>query len=223
MLTVLLPTEGSVAMNCALPEAMLITPQHSHKIEYEKYGAIALGPGLGTSIDAVKLVKDVLNNYTQPLVIDADALNILALYPELMETLNLHCLLTPHPKEFDRLTKAHSTTMQRFISQKEFATKYKVNIVLKGHHTSIVTYDGKVYFNSNGNNGMSTAGSGDALTGILLGLSAQNYPIDVAAYIGVFAHGYAGDIAAFQHSKTALIASDIVNSLGEFFKRYEKA
>ena len=223
MLTVLLPTEGSVAMNCALPEAMLLTPQHSNKIEFEKYGAIALGPGIGTSLDAVKLVKDVLNNYTQPLVIDADALNILALYPELMETLNAHCILTPHPKEFDRLTKEHSTTMQRFIAQKEFATKYKVNIVLKGHHTCIVTSEGKVYFNSNGNNGMSTAGSGDALTGILLGLCAQNYPLDIAAYLGVFVHGYAGDLAAFQHSKTALIASDIVNSLGEFFKRYEKA
>jgi NAD(P)H-hydrate epimerase len=223
MLTVLLPTEGSVAMNSALPEAMLLTPQHSNKIEFEKYGAIAVGPGLGTSIDAVKLVKDVLNNYTQPLVIDADALNILALNPELMETLNAHCILTPHPIEFDRLTKEHSTTMQRFIAQKEFATKYKVNIVLKGHHTCIVTSEGKVYFNSNGNNGMSTAGSGDALTGILLGLCAQKYPMDIATYLGVFVHGYAGDLAAFQHSKTALIASDIVNSLGEFFKRYEKA
>ena len=223
MLTVLLPTEGSVAMNCALPEAMLLTPQQSNKIEFEKYGAIALGPGLGTSLDAVKLVKDVLNNYTQPLVIDADALNILALNPEFMDNLNEHCILTPHPKEFDRLTKDHTTSMQRFISQKELASKYKVNIVLKGHHTCIVSSDGKVYFNSNGNNGMSTAGAGDALTGVLLGLCAQKYPIDNVACLGVFIHGYAGDLAAFQHSKTALIASDIVNSLGEFFKRYEKA
>jgi hydroxyethylthiazole kinase-like uncharacterized protein yjeF len=223
MLTVLLPNEGSVAMNCALPEAMLLTHQNGNKIEFEKYAAIAIGPGLGASLDAVKLVKDVLNNYTQPLVVDADALNILALNPEFMEKLNANCILTPHPKEFDRFTKVHTSTMQRFITQKELAAKYKVNIVLKGHHTCIVTSEGKVYFNSNGNNGMSTAGSGDALTGVLLGLCAQKYPINIAAYLGVFIHGYAGDLAAFHHSKTALIASDIVNSLGEFFKRYEKA
>jgi len=223
MLTAMLPTEGSVAMNCALPEAMLLTPQNSNEIEFEKYDAIAIGPGLGTGIDAVQLIKDVLDNFTQPLVIDADALNILSLNPEFMEKLNEHCILTPHPKEFDRLTKVHTSTMQRFIAQKELAAKYKVNIVLKGHHTCIVTSEGKVYFNSNGNNGMSTAGAGDALTGVLLGLCSQNYPIDIAAYLGVFVHGYAGDLAAFQHSKTALIASDIVHSLGEFFKRYEKA
>lgn len=222
LLTVLLPDEASVAMNCTLPEAMIIKPQLASKIEFEKYNAIAIGPGLGKSQEIVNLLTEVLNHYTQPLVIDADAINIIASNKELMEKLNTNCILTPHPKEFDRLTKNHVNAWERFLTQKEWSKKHKITIVLKGHHTSITTFDGKVYFNSTGNNGMATAGAGDVLTGILLALCAQNYKPVEATKLGVFLHGFAGDQAAYHYSKTALIASDIINSISDFFKRFEK-
>jgi ADP-dependent NAD(P)H-hydrate dehydratase / NAD(P)H-hydrate epimerase len=156
-----------------------------------------------------------------PLVIDADALNILSEKPQLCSLLPAMTILTPHPGEFDRLAGKSGSGLERNRKQIEFARKYNVIILLKGAYTSIAMPDGTCYFNSTGNPGMSTAGSGDVLTGILLSLLAQGYVQAEAARLGAFIHGLAGDIAASQFGQQALIATDITNNLGNAFLKFE--
>ncbi len=221
LLTVMIPEEANLAMNCNLPEAMVLINENKSPIDFTKYDAIGMGPGMGIEKNSYTIVKDVLDHYTKALVIDADALNVIAQNPELKVKLSNKCILTPHPKEFDRLTKPHSSCWERFLTQKEFSQNYNVNIILKGHYTAITTPDGQCYFNSTGNNGMATAGSGDVLTGIVTALCANGYSSQDAAIIGVYLHGYAGNQAAYANSKTAMIASDIINFIGTFFKNFE--
>jgi NAD(P)H-hydrate epimerase len=129
-------------------------------------------------------------------------------------------VLTPHPVEFDRLTHSHSSELDRLRSQIELTRQYGVALLVKGHHTVVTTEKG-IFFNINGNNGMATAGSGDVLTGIITSLCAQGYDAGEASLIGVYIHGYAGDIAAGKVSMHSLIASDIINNLGNVFLKYE--
>ena len=126
-------------------------------------------------------------------------------------------ILTPHPKEFERLTQKAESGYERHLLQIEFAIKYKVIVVLKGAFTSITSPDGRCYFNSTGNPGMATAGSGDVLTGIILSLLSQGYKPQLAAIIGVYIHGAAGDIAMEYLGEEALTASDIIDNLGNAF------
>src|SRR5690606_2270859 len=130
-------------------------------------------------------------------------------------------ILTPHPGEFDRLTQKHTSSKERVEAQRSFSMKYHVYCVLKGAHTSISTPDGRLFYNTTGNNGMATAGSGDVLAGIITGLIAQGYSSLKAAIIGVYLHGLAGDFAAEEHSKQAMTASDILNAIGKAFKEIE--
>jgi NAD(P)H-hydrate epimerase len=153
------------------------------------------------------------------MVIDADALNIIADDRTLMDMLGGETVLSPHPGEFRRLTGSDEKAFGRLLLQQEFSKKHSCVIVLKGAHTSVSLPDGRVWFNSTGNPGMATAGSGDSLTGIILGLVAQHIPPEHAAIAGVFLHGLAGDIAAHEKSENALIAGDITDYLGKaFFK-----
>ena len=152
-----------------------------------------------------------------PLVLDADALNILSENKGWLGKLPENAVLTPHPGEFKRLVGDALNSYEQVQQQKEFAQKYKVVVVLKGAFTTIATPAGKVYFNSTGNPGMATAGSGDTLTGILLGLLAQGFSPENAALAGVYLHGLAGDLAAQQISEPALVAGDIANYLGKAF------
>lgn len=156
------------------------------------------------------------------MVVDADALNILSLEPDMISLLPVNSVLTPHPGEFSRLTGVKNTGLDRVNLQREFAARYNCIVVLKGAFTSIALPDGRVFFNSTGNPGMATAGSGDVLTGIITSLLAQNYQPDEAAVIGVFIHGLAGDIALNENSPESLIAGDIIKNIGEAYRLLQK-
>ncbi|HOK99420.1 MAG TPA: NAD(P)H-hydrate dehydratase, partial [Bacteroidales bacterium] len=163
------------------------------------------------------LIKKTLETASIPMVIDADALNILAQHPDWLALLPPHTILTPHPGEFDRLFGKSTNSWDRFQKQIEVAQKYSVIVVLKGHHTSIALPDGSCYFNSTGNPGMATAGCGDVLTGMTLSLLAQGYAPYQAALYAVYLHGLAGDIAAHEMGFEALVASDIIKTIGKAF------
>ena len=182
-----------------------------------KYDSIGIGPGIGTAAETKMMLPEILNSYRNPLILDADALNIMARQKDLLKLIPAGSILTPHPKEFERLFGETHTDFDRVSLALQKARELNCIIVLKGHHTFIATPDGKGFFNSTGNPGMATAGSGDVLTGILTGLLAQGYSSAATAILGVYLHGYAGDIAAKQLSNEALIAGDIIETLGAAF------
>ncbi|MDD3320997.1 MAG: NAD(P)H-hydrate dehydratase [Paludibacter sp.] len=184
----------------------------------DKYNAIAIGPGIGMHEETATLQRNLLKEINKPCVIDADALNIIAQKKSLLDLIPENSILTPHPKEFERIFGKSNSSYERMIKAQEAAQKYKVIIVLKGAFTLIAMPDAILYFNSTGNSGMATAGSGDVLTGILVGLLAQGYlPVD-AAKIGVYLHGLAGDLALKKESPESLIAGDIIKNIGKAFK-----
>ncbi len=223
LLTVCMPESGHTAMHSHLPEAMVVVPKSgSERMDFSKYDAVGFGPGIGTSEIASDHLFELLNLYHSPLVIDADGINCLANKPIWYGFLKSNIILTPHPGEFDRLTRVHENGHERYLAQQHFSKKHHVTIVLKGYHTSVTTPSGKTFFNSTGNNGMATAGSGDVLTGIITSLCAQGYAPEDAAVLGVYLHGFAGDAAAMNRSRTAMIASDITDGIGDFFKGFEK-
>lgn len=177
--------------------------------------AVAIGPGLGTSDEAKLLVKEIINSSAEkPLLLDADALNIISADKLLLEMLPSSAIITPHPAEFQRLFGKCANRMEMIDKQIEMAKKYNIIIVLKGAYTTIS--DGNtLFFNPTGNSGMATAGSGDVLSGIILSLLSQGYPAYEAAKLGVFLHGKAGDISASKIGEHSLIASDIIDGIGE--------
>jgi len=185
--------------------------------DLSNYTAIAIGPGLGTAKQSQNAFKMLIQESKLPLVIDADALNILAENTTWLSFLPKHSILTPHIKEFERLVGKTDNDFDRLEKQIEFAKKHQLFLILKGAHTCIVSPDSKVFFNSSGNPGMATGGSGDVLTGILLGLKAQNYISMHASILAVFIHGLAGDFAAENKGQTSLIAGDIVDSISDAF------
>jgi NAD(P)H-hydrate epimerase len=185
----------------------------------EPFDAIGIGPGIGIDPITQKAFHSVLLNRTKPIVIDADGINILGVNKKWLSVLPENTILTPHPKEFERIAGKSENSYERLEKQIEFASKYSCIVVLKGACTSIATSEGKVYFNSTGNPGMATAGSGDVLTGILLSLLAQGYDPENAAVAGVYLHGLAGDIAASKNCYESIIASDIIDNIGNAFLR----
>jgi ADP-dependent NAD(P)H-hydrate dehydratase / NAD(P)H-hydrate epimerase len=187
----------------------------------KEYSATAIGPGIGADPVTVQAFEVLLRSSVLPLVIDADALNILASNPDLYQLLPAGSILTPHPGEFDRMAGASENGFRRNERQIEFAVIHKVIVVLKGACSSIAMPDGTCFFNSTGNPGMATAGSGDVLTGIILSLLAQGYPPTEVALLSTFVHGLAGDLAAMETGQQALIASDIVDNLGKAFLKIE--
>jgi NAD(P)H-hydrate epimerase len=164
-----------------------------------------------------------MEKLTMPLVLDADALNIIGGSRKLLQHIPPGSILTPHPKEFERLFGPSENEFARIELAKAKAAELNVVIVLKGHHSFIASYEGQHYFNTTGNAGMATAGSGDVLTGILTGLLAQGYSPASAAVLGVYLHGLAGDIAAEEKSMEAMIAGDIIDRLGRVFQLISKS
>ncbi len=154
-----------------------------------------------------------------PLVLDADALNILSENKTWISFLPPGSILTPHPKEFERLAGPTANHFDRLELQRVFAMRYKVYVILKGAYTSVACPDGNVYFNSSGNPGMASGGSGDVLTGIILGLLASGYPARDACILGTWLHGKAGDIAAGKSGQEALLARDILSHIGKAFRK----
>ncbi|NOY97286.1 MAG: NAD(P)H-hydrate dehydratase, partial [Chlorobi bacterium] len=183
------------------------------------YTAVGIGPGIGTKLNTHRALHKLIKKPGKPLVIDADALNIISGHKEWLKELPPHTILTPHPGEFKRLTKETSGSFERLMVLQGFAKEYQVIVVLKGAFTAIALPDGRIYFNPTGNPGMATAGSGDVLTGIILGLVAQGIPPEQAALAGVYLHGLAGDIAAARKSEYSMIAGDITEALGLAFSR----
>lgn len=222
LLTVRTPNCGLNILQTAVPEAMCIPDEEenflSSSLPKINADAIGAGPGIGNEKETQQLIKLLIQHATGPIVFDADAINILAENKTWLGFLSPNIILTPHPGEFDRLAGRHSSGFSRFQTQRELSLKHGIYIVLKGAHTSISCPDGSVYFNSTGNPGMATAGSGDALTGIITGLLAQDYDPRDAAILGVYLHGLAGDLAAIKKSEESLIAGDLIEALGEAFR-----
>lgn len=225
LLTAHIPKQGYWIMQIAVPEAIVsLDPSEecfSELPDLKPYTAAAVGPGIGTR----PAVKEALNflflKCGVPLVIDADALNLIAVHKEMQQRIPENSILTPHPKEFERLAGKTDTGYERLMKQIEFARIHKVIVVLKGANTSIAMPDGTCFFNSTGNPGMATGGSGDVLSGILLSLLAQGYKPADAALVGIYLHGLAGDCAATKTGRHALIASDIIDNLGDAFLKTE--
>ncbi|MBX9850283.1 MAG: NAD(P)H-hydrate dehydratase [Cytophagaceae bacterium] len=218
------PQCGYDILQTALPENMVLTdPEYKFIVgvpELDTYNAIAVGPGLGRAKASVLPLKKLLEESKVTLVIDADALYALAQNKELLEKIPAGSILTPHPKEFERLAGKALNDYHQLELLKQFAIKIKSYVVLKGAYTAIATPEGEIHFNSTGNPGMATGGSGDVLTGIIVSLLAQGYTSFEASLLGVYLHGYAGDIAVKKISEPSLIASDIVEGIGEFYKEF---
>jgi hydroxyethylthiazole kinase-like uncharacterized protein yjeF len=222
LLSCFLPECGYTIMQTAVPEAMVIVDENEYIItnlpdEIEKYTVIGVGPGIGTADKTQNTFSFILKRYQKPIVADADALNILSIETGWLKYLPANSVLTPHPKEFDRLFGEHSNDFERMNQAVEKAKDLRCVIVLKSHHTFIATPDGRKFFNSTGNAGMAKGGSGDVLTGIITALAAQNYQPWEAAVLGVYLHGLAGDFAATAKSQESMIASDIIDSLSLAF------
>lgn len=222
LLSVQLPAIGLNPMQTHFPEAMCLVDENEDFIStfknYNAFNALAIGPGMGQEDESQLVLKRIIQDAALPMVIDADAINILSLNKTWLSFLTKGTILTPHPGEFKRLVGDWENENERLELQREFSVKYQIYVVLKGKHTSISAPDGKVFFNSTGNAGMATAGSGDTLTGIILSLLAQNYAPEQAAILGVFLHGRAGDLAAEDLGEEALIASDISDYLPNAFR-----
>jgi len=181
--------------------------------EFPEGGVFGIGPGMGTSVATIRFLEALLTFASRPLVLDADALNILALQPHFWKLIPENSILTPHPGEFNRLVGSTENSLERIQKQIELSKKHSVYIVLKGANSSISTPEGKVFFNTSGNAGMATAGSGDVLTGIMTSLLAQGYSSEDAAILGTYFHGKAGDAVARQRGMMGVIAGDIIESL----------
>ncbi|CAM1367676.1 Multifunctional fusion protein [Tenacibaculum sediminilitoris] len=217
LLTTYVPKCGYQIIQSSVPEAMCLIDENEEFVtqlpEFFKYDILAIGPGLDVNEKTTLVVKKLLSENNKPLVIDADAINIIAKNEELKLLLPKNSILTPHIKEFDRLVGKSDTSTERFQKQLNFSKEYECVVVLKNAYTTISSPEGNLYFNTSGNQGMATGGSGDVLTGIITGLLAQNYPPLHAALLGVFFHGKAGDEAACNKGYNALIASDIIDAL----------
>lgn len=222
LLHVHLPESSQLPMQSAFPEAMISRDSHpdhfSKAPDLKPYSVVAVGPGMGTADETSKALKLLIQQATSPLVLDADALNILSENKTWLAFLPKNSILTPHPGEFERMAGSWSDSFERLELQRQLSLKFGLIIVLKGAHTCISFPDGQCVFNTTGNPGMATAGSGDVLTGIITGLVAQQYTPAQAALLGVYLHGMAGDIAAGKLGMESLIASDIIRCIPEAFK-----
>lgn len=211
--------ECSCGIHTANPEVMMDNST-LESLDLKRYSGIGIGPGIGTENDQALILQTLLKNAKCPLLLDADALNLYSQNPG-KYNLPANSILTPHPKEFDRLAGESHNAYERLQKAQNFAKENKVILVLKGAYTAICNVDGKAFFNSTGNAGMATAGSGDVLSGIITSLLAQGYlPID-AAIVGIYIHGAAGDFAAKNKSVTGMIASDIIENLDLVFRELE--
>ncbi|MEX0287521.1 MAG: NAD(P)H-hydrate dehydratase [Flavobacteriaceae bacterium] len=214
------PNCGYVPIQTAVPEAMVLTDTDEKSVTKvdikDTYSVVGLGIGLGTSSKTAAALKNFLSSNTTSLVVDADALNLLAANKELLKLLPPKSVLTPHPGELERLIGSWKHDFEKLEKAKKFSKKYDCILLIKGAH-SIIVYEGRGYINATGNPGMATAGSGDVLTGLITGLIAQEYDPLHAAIFGAYLHGRAGDIAVERIGYQALTASLITQHLGEAY------
>ncbi len=224
--TVMTPGSVNPIIQGAVPEAMTIPDSDPYcwtgVPDINPFTAIGVGPGMGIDPLTWKAFQKLLILSEVPMVLDADALNLLSLNPGSLLQVPKNSILTPHPGEFKRLFGDDPDDYSRLVRLKNLAVQYNIVLVLKGAHTAVAGPDGSVWFNTTGNPGMATGGSGDVLTGIITGLVAQGYDSAVAARLGVYLHGLAGDLAAEVTGEEALTAGDIIGFIGKAFLRIHK-
>jgi NAD(P)H-hydrate epimerase len=211
LINVCVPKCGTSVIQTLVPEAMVI---EGKKDDYttqipDTRDTLAIGPGIGTAEETKNALVKFLQSNNQPVVLDADAINIIA-ESDLISFIPKNSILTPHPGEFKRLAGEWDNDFHRLELLRSICTKYELNMVLKGAYSAVCNTDGEIYFNPSGNPGMATAGSGDVLTGIIASLLAQGLSPFDALRLGVFLHGLAGDLAAKDKGQNSLIASDII-------------
>ncbi|MBK9413645.1 MAG: NAD(P)H-hydrate dehydratase [Bacteroidetes bacterium] len=225
LLTVQVPNEATMLIHSSLPEALLKPDRHQTMIteimDVDLYDSIGIGPGIGTANETVDGLIQLIKEQQKPIVIDADALNIISEHPDLLTKLPLNSILTPHPKEFERLFGPTENSFERLEKQKTQSAIHKIIIICKGRYTTITTPEGKVFFNMSGNSGLAKGGSGDVLTGIITSLLAQGYSPESAAVFGVFVHGYSADLLADKIGKAGILPGDVIENLPYIFKVFE--
>ncbi len=222
--TVHTPRRNYLVMQTAVPEAVMQMDHEetyfSESVDSTDFDALGIGPGLGLVENTAIALIGQIRRTSCPIVADADALNILANHQAWM--LPSGIIMTPHPKEFDRMAGSTSNNdYERLIRAQQMAEHIKGYIILKGHHSALCMPDGHIVFNATGNSGMATAGSGDVLTGILTALLARGYDKGTACQLGMYLHGLAGDLAAKEVGKESLVASDIIQFLPKAFLKLE--
>ena len=223
---VLVPECGYGIIQTAVPEAMCTTS--GEKLigsirDWEQADAIGIGPGLGTAPGTIRVVESFVADCQVPLVVDADGLNILALKPDLLKKLPPGSILTPHPKEFERLFGSTANSMLRLELARTQAMRFNLTIVLKNRHTVVVGPGGECWYNITGNSGLATGGSGDVLTGLVTGLLAQGYEPVQAAQLGVYLHGLAADLSLIRESQESMTPSDATDHLGMAFRQLQQS
>lgn len=221
LLTVNVPKDERSIPQISMPEAML-TFREDSTVDFLKYSTIGIGPGIGLGKESEFILTNILTHFKKPILLDADALTILPTNKELLTILPKNTIITPHPKEFDRLFGSHQNLEQRIETAVKKAKELQIIIVLKGHQTHIIS-NIEVVKNTTGNAGLAKGGSGDALTGIITALLAQQYNAFSAAKIGVFIHGLAADIALKNQSLESLLITDVIECLGKAFVQVSKA
>jgi NAD(P)H-hydrate epimerase len=205
-------------LQTALPEAMCASKAAFENMEFNNYQSIAIGPGIGLGENSMALMMYLIDHANKPIIIDADAISLLSQQKTLLASLPQNSILTPHPKEFDRLFGIHKNAWERYDTQVHLSKQYSIYILLKGTYSCLTTPDGLSYFNQTGNAGMAKGGSGDALTGIICGLFAQYKNMKVAAILGMYLHGLAGDFAASKHGQESMLTSNLIDELVSAFK-----
>lgn len=220
------PKCGVQILQSSLPEAILSADPEENFIsklpDLSGFNAVAAGPGWYEGPEAADLLSQLFENKIMNLVLDAGALNVLSKNKELLNALPENTILTPHPGEFKRLAGSFPNDYARLAGLQKFSEKYRCIVVLKGANTMVALPDGNVSFNSTGNPGMATAGSGDVLTGVIVSLLAQGYSPAIAAKLGVYMHGYAGDSAACKSGTASIIAEDIIEGIKDFYLKSER-
>lgn len=221
--TVHTPSCNNIILQISVPEAIVHSDiddrRVSEAVPTDCYNAVAVGPGLGQNESTAIALISQIRRTKVPIVIDADALNIIGSHRAWVQQLPQGVIMTPHPKELERLCGAATTgDYERLSKARQMAESLQAYVLLKGHYSALCCPDGTVTFNTTGNAGMATAGSGDVLTGIICGLLARGYKQDEACRIAMYLHGRAGDLAAEDLGQESLIASDIINYLPKAFK-----
>jgi NAD(P)H-hydrate epimerase len=213
--TACIPESGLTALNTAMPEAMAMIRKGLKvpKVAWNKFNVVAIGPGLGKGEDALVLLKDAFEKFDKPIVIDADALNLLAENPGMLQYIPKGSIITPHMKEFDRLFGEHKTWWRRLETMRQKAKEYQINILLKNQYTVIGTPEGKLYFNPIGNPAMASGGMGDVLTGVITALLAQQYLPGEACILGAYLHGKSGDELALPHKSAVVLAGQVARQI----------
>lgn len=222
-LTVHSPKKNNMVLQMSVPEAIIQLDREettfSEPIDTEEYHVVGIGPGIGTSEQTAIAMISQIRRSQCPIVADADALNMLGSHRSWMQQLPKGLILTPHPKELDRMEGNCADSYERLVKASNLAERIQGYVILKGHYSALCMPDGHIIFNSTGNAGMATAGSGDVLTGIITGLLARGYKQAEACLLGMYLHGLAGDIAAKDLGEESLIASDLIQYLPKAFKR----